>query len=43
MITKLSLIKSICKKAGVTRKHPNSITISKSELYKIYSYMTLKK
>lgn len=43
MITKLSLIKSICKTVGVARKSPNSTTVSKEELYKIHAFLTTKK
>jgi len=42
MITKLELIKLICREARIGRKKPNRPVMTKEELYKIYTYLSSK-
>lgn len=43
MITKLEIIKLICREASIVRKKANRVSLSKNELYKIYTYISANK
>jgi len=41
MITRLNIIKSICKKIHISRKKPNSSKVTKQELMHINTYLSI--
>lgn len=43
MITKLELLKAVCKNSGVTRRNANRKYLTKEELMKINTYLLLHK